>query len=74
MAAPDGTDGHAVDTTRCQPYECVGGHHVPLEVVRRRFDTGLRNFWAVYCKIVDRWAFYDGSIRPPRLIVAGSNT
>jgi predicted ABC-type ATPase len=51
-----------------------GGHNVPPEVVRRRFDAGLRNFWSVYCNIVDRWAFYDGSTRPPRLVTTGSST
>jgi predicted ABC-type ATPase len=50
-----------------------GGHDVPPEVVRRRFDTGLRNFRAIYCRIVDRWVLYDGSTRPPRLIATGNN-
>ena len=50
-----------------------GGHDVPPEVVRRRFDTGLRNFWSIYSTIVDRWALYDGSTRPSRLIATGSN-
>ena len=50
-----------------------GGHNVPAEVVRRRFDTGLRHFWTIYCKIVDRWEFYDNSGPSPRLIDKGSN-
>ncbi len=50
-----------------------GGHNVPPDVVRRRFDAGLRNFRSIYCKIVDQWLFYDGSARPPRLVAAGGN-
>jgi len=50
-----------------------GGHNVPADVVRRRFDAGLRNFWSIYCKMVDQWAFYDNSTWPPRLIATGSN-
>ncbi len=40
----------------------------------RRFDTRLRNFWSIYCGIVDEWAFYDNSARSPRLIATGNNT
>ncbi len=50
-----------------------GGHSVPPEVVRRRFDTGLGNFWSIYCKIVDNWELYDNSGPSPRLIDKGSN-
>ena len=33
-----------------------GGHGVPEEVVRRRFDAGLRNFEDLYCGLVSSWA------------------
>jgi len=50
-----------------------GGHDVPPETVRRRFDTGLRNFRAIYCKIVDNWELYDNAGPSPRLIDEGTN-
>ena len=50
-----------------------GGHNVPHEVVRRRFDAGMRNFQSIYCKMVNSWVLYDNSTRPPRLIAKGSN-
>ncbi len=50
-----------------------GGHSVPPDTVRRRFDTGLRNFRSIYCKIVDNWELYDNSGASPRLIDKGSN-
>jgi len=50
-----------------------GGHNVPEEVVRRRFDAGLRNFERLYRKLVDRWILYDNSEPRPRRIAAGDN-
>jgi predicted ABC-type ATPase len=50
-----------------------GGHHVPEVVVRRRFNSGLRNFRSVYCRIVDSWELYDNSAQPPRRIAMGTN-
>ncbi len=50
-----------------------GGHNVPADTVCRRFDTGLRNFWSIYSKIVDSWELYDNSGSSPRLMDKGSN-
>jgi len=38
-----------------------GGHDVPSDVIRRRFDAGLRNFEQVYRDAVDTWAMYDNA-------------
>ncbi|MGA3067523.1 MAG: zeta toxin family protein [Tepidisphaeraceae bacterium] len=48
-----------------------GGHSVPQDVIRRRFDAGLRNFKAVYRRIVSDWVFYDNSGPAPRVIATG---
>ena len=50
-----------------------GGHHVASAVVRRRFDSGLRNLQGVYMKLVDKWEWYDNSGNTPQLISAGAN-
>lgn len=50
-----------------------GGHDVPEEVVRRRFDRGLRQFREVYQPLVDTWVLYDNSGRTHRLIASGDN-
>ncbi len=50
-----------------------GGHGVPEEVIRRRFDGGLRNFDRLYRGLVSTWALYDNSGATPRLIVSGDN-
>ena len=45
-----------------------GGHNIPSTVVRRRFDSGLRNFKDIYMGLVDKWEWYDNSGNTPRLI------
>ena len=50
-----------------------GGHNVPEEVIRRRFDVGLRNFENLYQKLVDTWILYDNSGPMPVPIAAGDN-
>ena len=51
----------------------LGGHDVPEDVVKRRFETGLRNFHTIYKFLVDSWAFYDNSGPIPRLLTSGDN-
>lgn len=49
-----------------------GGHSVPEDVIRRRFDAGLRNLEHLYKPLVDSWAVYDNSGRFPREIDASN--
>ena len=50
-----------------------GGHNVSRNVIRRRFDAGLRNFQDIYMHLVDRWEWYDNSGNIPQLVSAGTN-
>jgi len=36
-----------------------GGHHIPEEVVRRRYQRGMRNFHELYRPIANSWAVYN---------------
>jgi predicted ABC-type ATPase len=45
-----------------------GGHHIPDEVVRRRFVAGRANFEGLYRDLVDAWVLYDNSEIPPVLL------
>jgi predicted ABC-type ATPase len=45
-----------------------GGHDVPEDVVRRRFDKGLRNLFQFYRPLLDSWMIFDNSTDMPRLI------
>jgi len=38
-----------------------GGHDIPEEVVRRRFERSIRNFLGEYRSLADRWVFFDNS-------------
>lgn len=48
-----------------------GGHDVPEDVIRRRFDVGLRNFEHMYQALVNSWVLYDNSGPTPRLLGSG---
>jgi predicted ABC-type ATPase len=45
-----------------------GGHHIPEDVIRRRFVAGKRNFETHYRNAVDAWAWYDNSGDEPVMI------
>jgi predicted ABC-type ATPase len=51
-----------------------GGHNVPEGVIRRRYETGLRNFNLAYKGLVDHWFLYDNSGRNPALLEKGSKS
>lgn len=48
-----------------------GGHHIPEDVIRRRFEAGRRNFNDRYRTAVDAWALYDNAGEEPDLIEWG---
>lgn len=50
-----------------------GGHSIPSDVIRRRFDAGLRNFLELYRHRVDDWQWYDNSSGEPVLLEEGPN-
>ena len=50
-----------------------GGHDVPEDVIRRRFDAGWRNFGQLYRDLVDGWILYDNSGDEPRLLDEETN-
>ena len=50
-----------------------GGHHIPEEIIRRRFAAGRKNFEQQYSPIVNDWALYDNAGEEPLLIEWGEN-
>ena len=48
-----------------------GGHDIPEDVIRRRFEAGRRNFERHYRAAVDAWALYDNAGEEPVLIEWG---
>lgn len=50
-----------------------GGHNIPEETVRRRYEQGKRYFFDLYMPIADSWKVYNGGISPPELIAQYSD-
>jgi predicted ABC-type ATPase len=38
-----------------------GGHNVPEDTIRRRYQRGLANFFNLYQPLATKWRFYDNS-------------
>ncbi len=49
-----------------------GGHSIPEDVIRRRYDRGRRNLTSLYLPLCDSWIVYDNSRDTIRLIAEGS--
>lgn len=53
----------------------LGGHNVPEILIRRRYEAGLCNFFALYQPLATTWQMYDNSGESGiRLIAAGQQT
>jgi predicted ABC-type ATPase len=49
-----------------------GGHDVPEETIRRRYDAGLLNFFRLYQPMTTTWRLCDNSVADkPKLIASG---
>ena len=51
----------------------IGGHHVPEDDVRRRFERSRKHFIADYLPLADEWGLWDNQ-SPPPIQIADSNT
>lgn len=47
-----------------------GGHAVPEQVIRRRYERGLSNFAHRFRDAADQWQLYDNTLLPDRVLVA----
>jgi predicted ABC-type ATPase len=47
-----------------------GGHAVSEDVVRRRYDRSLTNFFGLYSGFADSWLMVNNSVRPRPRVVA----
>ena len=50
-----------------------GGHHVPDDVVRRRYERGLANLRSTFLPMADGVWLFDSSRYPPRLVASGDH-
>jgi len=51
----------------------TGGHHVPEEDVRRRFERSMRHFLHDYLPLADEWGLWENGV-PPAVKIADETT
>jgi predicted ABC-type ATPase len=49
----------------------IGGHNVPQNIVRRRYEKSLQNLFNLYLPLADSWQIYDASEIMPQKIAFG---
>jgi len=59
----------AVERVRIRVKE--GGHNIPEETIRRRYDLGISNMFNLYIPIADYWMFIDNSKTPFEILADG---
>lgn len=42
----------------------LGGHSIPEETIRRRYDRGIKNFFRVYQPVANAWRFFNAGTEP----------
>lgn len=50
-----------------------GGHAIPVDIIHRRYERGLNNFFQLYLPIVDSWMFIDNSGDTYEVIAEGTS-
>lgn len=50
----------------------AGGHNIPEETIRRRYNVGIYYFFQYYAPMCERWILADNSQIPFRVIAEGS--
>ena len=50
-----------------------GGHDVPVQDVRRRFQRGMQNLFKLYKPLLDSWMLFDNAGSIPKLIAEERN-
>ena len=59
-----------MSVTRVKHRVKSGGHHVAPDVVRQRYQAGLRNFFELYAPISTSWGLFDNSQNPVPAVIA----
>lgn len=54
-------DSQELAISRVETRVKEGGHHIPEDVIRRRYSSGLKNFFNLFLEKVDNWLFVNNS-------------
>jgi predicted ABC-type ATPase len=49
-----------------------GGHNIPVDIIRRRYKRGLKNFFNLFLPKVDNWLFVNNSGEAYEIIAEGA--
>ena len=49
-----------------------GGHNIPEDVIRRRYNSGIKNLFKLYIPICDYWMIFENSNPKLELIAEGN--
>lgn len=60
----------AIDRVKARVME--GGHHIPKDVIIRRYYSGIYNLFRLYMPVCDYWMIFNNSISNPVLIAEGN--
>lgn len=58
---------HAIERVAQRVKE--GGHNIPVDVIRRRYQAGIENLFNIYLPIVDSWMLVENHSNP-RVVIA----
>lgn len=61
---------HAIERVAQRVKE--GGHNIPEEVIRRRYQAGIENLFNIYLPIVDSWMLVENHSNPRIFIARGT--
>ena len=50
-----------------------GGHNISDEIIERRYQRGLSNFFKIFMSICDKWSLFNNSTSTPILIANGNS-
>jgi hypothetical protein len=50
-----------------------GGHHIPEDVIIRRYYRSVENLTSLYIPFADKWSVYDNTNKKPALVAEGDS-
>jgi predicted ABC-type ATPase len=65
-------DSEELAISRVETRVKEGGHHIPEHVIRRRYKSGLKNFFNLFLDKVDNWLFVNNSGDNYEIIAEGA--
>lgn len=51
-----------------------GGHNIPADIIRRRYQAGMDNLFRIYIPCVDYWMLADNTASPRIIVAEGAGT